>query len=258
MILIKLGGSVITDKSKYRVFNRRRVSRLCEEIKGSGKDVIIVHGAGSFGHVVAKQFCLQDGYVSDDQIPAVVKVSHDMRDLNNMIMDELIDAGLNVISVPTGSCFELDNGKMVGSTDVLKGYVDLGIMPVMFGDVVLDRQRRFGICSGDKIMEFLASVFSPEMVVFVSDVDGLYDRDPKTDKNAILIETVSDDSLRTAATDITVADVTGGVRAKMESMLRMSSPERDCVLVNGTVKGRLRSLLSGKDVICTRVKGGIR
>jgi len=258
MILIKLGGSVITDKSKYRVFNRRRVSRLCEEIKGSGKDAIIVHGAGSFGHVVAKQFRLQDGYVSDDQIPAVVKVSNDMRDLNNMIMDELIDAGLNVVSVPTGSCFEIDGGEMVGNIDVLKGYVGLGIMPVMFGDVVLDRQRRFGICSGDKIMEFLASVFSPEMVVFVSDVDGLYDREPKADKNAILIETVSDDSLRTAATDMAVADVTGGVRAKMESMLRMSSPEKDCVLVNGTVKGRLQSLLSGKDVICTRVKGGIR
>jgi len=258
MILIKLGGSVITDKSRYRAFNRRRVSRLCEEIKGSGKDAIIVHGAGSFGHVIAKQFRLQDGYVSDDQIPALVRVSHDMRDLNNMIVDELIDAGLNVISVPTGSTFELDNGEMIGSAEVLKGYVDLGIMPVMFGDVVLDRKRRFGICSGDKIMEFLASVFSPDLIVFVSDVDGLYDLDPKTNKNAILIDTVSDDSLKAAATDMAVADVTGGVRAKMESMLRISSPERDCVLVNGAVKGRLRALLSGEDVICTRVKGGIR
>jgi isopentenyl phosphate kinase len=159
--------------------------------------------------------------------------------------------------VPTGSCFELDDGDLIGNTDVLRGYADLGIMPVMFGDVVLDRKRGFGICSGDRIVEFLASVFSPEMVVFVSDVDGLYDKDPKKNRDAILIGTVDHASLGTAATDISVADVTGGVRAKMETMLRMSSPGRDCVLVNGTVKGRLRSLLTGDDVTCTRAKGGI-
>ena len=256
MILIKLGGSVITDKSSYRTFNGRQVFRLCEEIKASGKDVMIVHGAGSFGHVVAKEFNLRDGHVSDGQIPGVVKVSHDMRDLNRMVMDELIDAGLNVISIPTGACFELEDGEMIGSNDVLKGYVELGMIPVMFGDIVLDRMKGFNICSGDKIMEYLASVFSPEMIVFVADVDGLYDKDPKRNKDAVLIETLTDDSLSTADTGITVADVTGGVRAKMEAMLRMSSPGRDCVFVNGAVKGRLLSLLTGKDVVCTRIKRG--
>ena len=53
MILIKLGGSVITDKKEYRKFNRDIVARLCSEIKDSGEDVIVVHGAGSFGHVIA-------------------------------------------------------------------------------------------------------------------------------------------------------------------------------------------------------------
>jgi len=258
MILIKLGGSVITNKSRYKVFSRHCVSRLCEEIKASGKDVIIVHGAGSFGHVVAKEFKLQNGYSEDPQIPAVAKVSHDMRTLNNMVMDELIDAGINAVSIPPGACFEMDDGELVGDISILKGYLELGIMPVMFGDIVLDTNKRFGICSGDKIMETLASLFSPESVIFVSDIDGLYDKDPKTNKDAKLIETVDNDVLGRVTTDIIVDDVTGGVRAKMETMLRMSSQDRDCILINGKVKNRLYDLLTGKKVICTTAKGGIQ
>ena len=62
MILIKFGGSVITDKAEYRKFNKETVARLADEIKRSGQEVIIVHGAGSFGHVVSKQYNLQKGY----------------------------------------------------------------------------------------------------------------------------------------------------------------------------------------------------
>jgi len=257
MILIKLGGSVITDKSNYKVFNKDCVARLCKEIKASGKDAVIVHGAGSFGHVVAKEFQLQKGYSNDSQIPAVAKVSHDMRVLNNMVMDAVIGAGMNAVSIPPGACFEMENGELTGDASVLKGYLELGIMPVMFGDVILDTDKRFGIVSGDKVMETLASLFSPECVVFVSDIDGLYDKDPKANKNAKLIETVDNDVLNRVATDITVDDVTGGVRAKMETMLRMTTSDRECILINGKVEGRLYELLSGKDVKCTRAKGGI-
>ena len=56
-------------------------------------------------------------------------------------------------------------------------------------------------------------------------------------------------------TDISVDDVTGGVRGKIETMLDMCSKERDCILVNGMVEGRLLSLLKGEDVICTRAEG---
>lgn len=252
MILIKLGGSVITNKTKYMAFNRFHVSRLCEEIKRSGKEVIIVHGAGSFGHVVAKEHQLQNGYVDDSQIPGVVKVSFDMRQLNSKVMDELVDAGIDAVSIPTGSCFQMEDGELVGDTEILQKYVELGIMPVMFGDVVIDRKRRFGICSGDKIMEFLADLFAPERVIFVSDVDGLYEDNPKTNKNARLIGKVDRDVLESATTTIDVPDVTGSIREKMESMLRMCSPERDCIMLNGKIKDRLYDALTGKDIIGTR------
>lgn len=256
MILIKLGGSVITDKSKYRTFNGPCVKRLCREIRESGEKVIVVHGAGSFGHVLAKEHGLNDGFVSESQIPAVAQVCYDVRELDAMIVKELNDAGLPAVSVPTGSCFMMEDRKLqIRDDSVLRSLFGKGIMPVMFGDVVQDSRLGFAICSGDQIIELLAGIFKPERIIFVSDVDGLYTDDPKNNPDAELITLIDRKTLDDARTDITVDDVTGGVREKMESMLRVSSEGCDCVLVNGTVEGRLLALLKGGDVPCTTAKG---
>lgn len=258
MILIKLGGSVITDKTQYRTFNRETVSRLCREIKESGESVLIVHGAGSFGHVIAKEYSLQNGLVDFRQVPAVAKVQYDVRELNLMVINELIQNGIPAMSVPPGSCFVMVNGKlMIDNPEVIRASMHIGIMPVMFGDVVFDRSKGFGICSGDQIMEIFCEMFSPTKVIFVSDVDGLYDKDPKTNDDAELLSEVTSDLLDKVSSKGTADDVTGGVRAKMEAMLRMTTSERACILVNGSVPGRLYSLLKGETVISTTAKGGL-
>ncbi len=252
MILIKLGGSVITDKSQYRTFNKEQVARLCKEIAESGKGTMVVHGAGSFGHVVAKQFALSYGLQDFRQVPAVAQVQYDVRELSSMVVRELLGAGIPAVSVPPGSCFVMDDDKLIVSdNEAIRALAHIGVMPVLFGDVVMDRSKGFGICSGDQIMEVMADIFKPERVVFVSDIDGLYTSDPKTDSDAKLIDTVTEGTLEKISSGSTVDDVTGGVRGKMESMLRMCKDGRDCVLVNGTVPGRLLSLLKGEDVPCT-------
>lgn len=256
MILIKLGGSVITNKSQYRTFNKERVAKLCHEIKESGEDVIIVHGAGSFGHILAKENHLNDGFCDDSQIPALAQVCFDVRELNSMVVKELIAAGIPAISIPTGSCFIMNDRKLIiDNEDILRGFVDKGIMPVMFGDVVLDKKLGFAICSGDQIMELLAKIFKPKRAIFVSDIDGLYSRDPKNNPEALLYKAVDKNIMDKVKSEMSVADVTGGVYSKMQTMLRMCSNGRDCILVNGTVEGRLFSLLKGEEVICTKAEG---
>lgn len=252
MMLIKLGGSVITDKSQYRTFHKEQVSRLCDEIAKSGVGTVVVHGAGSFGHVIAKKYALNQGLIDFSQVPAIAQVQYDVRELSSMVVRELIAHGIPAVSVPPGSCFVMDNGKLVVSDDeAIRRLAHMGVMPVTFGDVVMDRTKGFGICSGDQLMEVMAGIFKPSRVVFVSDIDGLYTKDPKTHDDAEFIDTVTRETLDRISSDSTVADVTGGVRGKMESMLRMCGEGRDCVLVNGTVPGRLLSLLKGEDVPCT-------
>jgi isopentenyl phosphate kinase len=259
MILIKLGGSVITDKTQYRKFNKERVSRLCSEIKSSGQKVLIVHGAGSFGHVLSKQNDLQNGFVTEEQIPAAAMVQYDVRDLSQMVVKEMLEAGIPAVSIPPGSCFVMDNGKIVTTEmEAIKRLYELGIMPVTFGDVVTDRTKGFGICSGDQLMEILAELFDAHKIIFVSDIDGLYTADPKNNKKAKMFGSVNAETLKNIKSESNIDDVTGGIRSKMEAMLRMSTADRDCVLLNGTVEGRLGALLRGETVTCTVAKGGIQ
>ncbi|MDO5852977.1 MAG: isopentenyl phosphate kinase [Thermoplasmata archaeon] len=252
MILIKLGGSVITDKSQYKKFNKEQASRLCREIAESGRSVMIVHGAGSFGHVLAKQYAIQNGLVDFSQVAPAAMVHHDAMELGLLMTSELMAVGIPAASVAPGSCFVMEDGKLiVTDEEAIRRLAHVGIMPVTFGDVVMDRKKGFAIVSGDQLMEIMARIFKPERIVFVSDIDGLYDSNPKTNLDAKLIPEVTPDVLDSVSSEEDVADVTGGVRGKMEAMLRMCSPERDCVLVNGTVPGRLLALLKGEEVTCT-------
>ena len=252
MILIKLGGSVITDKSQYKKFNKEQTARLCREIAESGRSVMIVHGAGSYGHVLAKRYAIQNGLVDFAQVSPAAMVHHDAMELGLLVTSELMAVGIPAASLSPGSCFVMDEGRLVvNDEEVIRRMSHVGIMPVTHGDVVMDRQKGFAIVSGDELMEVMARIFKPERIVFVSDIDGLYDSNPKENPEARMIPEVTQEILDGVSSDEDVDDVTGGVRNKMEAMLRMCSPDRDCVLVNGTVPGRLLSLLKGEEVTCT-------
>jgi len=175
-----------------------------------------------------------------------------------MVVEELLVHNIPAVSVPPGSCFVMDDGKLIiDNEEPVKRLLSLGIMPVMFGDVATDRSTGFGIVSGDQCMEALCRMLDPDEVIFVSDIDGLYDRNPKLNKHAKLLGTVTREKLDKLDTESDVADVTGGIRGKMVAMLKMTTPTRKCILVNGNVPNRLYSLLKGETVTCTTAKGGL-
>jgi len=163
MILVKFGGSVTTNKETFeekkgkRIFYRERTERLIGEVKTTGEDFVLVHGAGSFGHPLAKRHELKEGYKNKKQIPIVAKVQRDVRYLNLKMMEALGDRGLPSISLPPGVLVTFRNGKLRElKTDPFKHYLKMGTIPVTFGDVVPDVSRSFGICSGDDLMLQLA------------------------------------------------------------------------------------------------------
>ncbi len=257
MILIKLGGSVITRKDEYKTFRESTMNRLAREISRSDQQVILVHGAGSYGHIMASQYGLQDGVKDSSQIPGFCKVMADVRELNLKVIRSMNEQGLPASSIPPSSCAELDNGELASlDTDKFRRYLDIGITPTTFGDVVLDRSRGFGISSGDQLIEFLAREFNPEKVVFCSDVDGIFTSDPSRDPDAELIGELSRDILEGLPRTKKYVDVTGSVFGKIESMLNLAPFCDECMIINGNAEGRLEAFLEGKDVIGSKVLEG--
>ena len=255
MHLVKLGGSVITDKARVRTLRPSNVRRLAAEIAASGRDVIVVHGAGSFGHIKAKQHRLNVGYLDDDQLAAVAEVQRDVRELNLAVVDALRRAGLRPVSLPPSAIARLDDGELKSvDLDVFRRYADLGFTPVTFGDVVLDARRWFSICSGDLLMLALAKAFRPAAAIFVADVDGVYTADPKRVRTAKLLRQVGPATIGKIDTATPGAhDVTGGLAGKLQRMIAVAKFTERCVLVNGLKKGRLLAALRGQRVLGTRV-----
>jgi len=254
MILVKLGGSVITDKTGLKAFREDQTKRLALEISRSGKEVFLIHGAGSFGHVLAHRHSLQNGFKSKDQVQGLARVMSDVRELNQKVVETFERSGIPCASIPPSAVAELDEGILVHlPTHLFMAYSELGLMPVTFGDVCLDRTRGFGICSGDQLMEWLAREFRPERVIFCADVDGIFTSDPNVDPKAEIIHEVDERTLEGLPRTERYLDVTGSIYGKIESMLRISSHSMDCMVINGQVGGRLESALGGEEVIGSRV-----
>jgi isopentenyl phosphate kinase len=256
MLLVKLGGSVITDKMGYRVMREEALFRLAGEIAGCGSEVIVVHGAGSFGHVIAAEHGLQHGFVERSQLMGAAQVMEDVRTLNLAVISALNRSGMPAVSLPPSAMADLSDGKLERlDLSMFARYLDLGIVPVTFGDVALDFKRGFGICSGDQLMETLAREFAPERIIFCTDVNGVYTSDPNQDPHARMLDHVDQTTLDSLPRTQRCADVTGSIYSKIETMLRITSHGGGSTVINGSVPGRLAAALKGEEVIGTRVGG---
>ncbi len=256
MLLVKLGGSVITVKSKYRTLRGPDLSRLARELAaGAGPDTILVHGAGSYGHILAAKHRLNEGAQGPDALTAVAQVQRDVRALDLKVLDALLRARLRPAAVPPSLVMRYDDGRLA-SFDVgpFRDYLMRELLPVSFGDVVMDTKRGFSIASGDDVVLELAKLFRPDRVLFVADVDGVYTVDPKRDTAATRFDVVDALALDTVAlTNDAGLDVTGGLRRKLERMLAIAKVSRDVRIINGLVRGRLEAAAKGQDVVGTRV-----
>ncbi len=255
MMLVKLGGSVITDKSRLRTFRQDTCERLATELAAAKDSLVIVHGAGSFGHIEAKRHELHKGFKNDEQIEHVAKVQRDVRELNLKVIRALIDGGIKAVSVPPAGPATFSACAVRSfDPDMYQKILDLGLTPVSFGDVVPDDSLGFSICSGDLIMESLAKQFKPRLVVFCADVDGVYDSDPKDNPKARLIHELDTETLaKLRRSEPKNADVTGSIYGKLERMLAIARNCEKCMIVNGNVPGRLEKAIRGRKVVSTMV-----
>ena len=255
MIVVKLGGSVITDKRTEGKIRKRIIDRLIWEIKKSGEKFSIVHGAGSFGHIPAERYQLHRGLKERSQLEGFHLTHHSVRLLNSEVMNVLFKHRIPSVSISPLCFIEMRNGR-IESIDLSKfdKALSIGLTPVSFGDVVFDSEKGFSICSGDDIVLHLALHFKPDKVVFIMDEDGIFDRDPKKYRNAKFLKDVRVDDLPSAE-ESSYIDVTGGMKKKLDVIKRIANNGIDVYVVNGNKIGRVYGVLAGKKVKRTHIIG---
>ncbi len=216
-ILLKLGGSVITDKSGECAIDFDRIRFISRQISEHNPGLLfIVHGAGSCGHPEAHRYHIRSG-VSVENRQGIYITHEAVRRLNDTIVTILREEGTEAVGVSPLAGGFADNGRLVYyPSRHLERMSELGIVPVLHGDVVMDSTRGACIVSGDQLVSYLGARMGPGRIGLATDVPGLLDGD------AVVPEITPEmmDLVRIGESAHT--DVTGGMKGKIGELLELA------------------------------------
>jgi len=259
LILIKLGGSVITDKGKEFVAREENIVRLAKEIgkarkKFDGK-IIVGHGAGSFAHTPASIYGTKQGIINKKSLFGMSVVEEAARWLNGIVIKKFVSQSLPVFSFSPAS-FLISDGLRYSKSyiDPIKEALQIGIIPVVYGDVILDKVCGCTIFSTEKILSILAQGLMGEYkirIIYATDTDGVYDEKGNTIEK---ITHANYEVIKKSILGATTTDVTGGMLHKVEESLKLSKKTGiETLVINGSVPGMLKKAILRRKVKGTRI-----
>lgn len=259
--IMKIGGSVITNKSTELTPQTQIIDRLAKETQEAGvKNLIIVHGGGSFGHPSAQRNAIKEGLKNSNQIMGFAETHHFMTVLNGLVMDSLITHNLPAVTIMPSSCVVTEDGRITSFEDrPLKMLLRIGFLPVLYGDVVPDAKLGFTVLSGDQLVSALATKLGAQRIIVGVDVDGLFDVDPKVEKKARRFSHLSLDRLRQLQGNVgksIACDVTGGMFGKVLELLPALEQGIPVTILNATKPGRIYKALKRESIEGTLVEKG--
>lgn len=224
LILLKLGGSLITDKRREATLRPSVLARLAWEVRAAldadpALRLVIGHGSGSFGHVVAKRYRVRQG-CRDWRGYALTGAA--AARLNRLVVDALLDAGVPVVSLQPSASARCENGRLVDlAIAPVQGVLARGLVPVVFGDVALDGDRGSTIISTEQVLGYLVPHLRPQRILLAGEVDGVYTGDPLQDAQARPIPAIHSgnmEEVRGMLGGSHGVDVTGGMWSKVTEM----------------------------------------
>ncbi|MGB7545776.1 MAG: isopentenyl phosphate kinase [Methanothrix sp.] len=239
--ILKIGGSILTDKSRELAARPEEIARVAAEIAIRPEDLVLVHGAGSFGHIPAKKYGLPQVFS-----PEGLRMTHlSVARLCEMVVEALGQAGVDCLPVHPLSAAMLRQGRIESFfLGPVREMIKNGIMPVLHGDVAMDASRGTAIVSGDQLVAYLAGELEADTVAVGSNVDGvLVSGQP--------LPCMGRNDLSQFESDIGASagvDVTGGMRGKLEELLELADRGTESVIFNAGKKGNITRALKGESV----------
>ncbi len=265
MIILKIGGSILTQKdSNESEVDTKSLKRIASEIKASldksFKELIIVHGAGSFGHPPAKKYRIGEKFDKSEYPEKRIgfcETQNAVKKLNMHVCEAFIEEGLPVVAVPASSFMTATNKRIThGDLDQFKKYLNKGFIPVIYGDVVLDDELEICVISGDQLIQYLAMNLNPESVILGTDVDGVYNKNPKTHDDAIFFDKFSSIEDLDTLEGTTNIDVTGGMVGKIKELLYLADLGIESKIINAEVENNIYKVLENEKVKGTVISRG--
>lgn len=272
-LLLKVGGSCISDKTLLNKalksqspedikatldINLKRIDQIAAEIGDAYSimnKMIILTGVGSPGHFTVLKHKLHKGNSGElEQHLGLLEAQIAVNRLRHSILESFLRHKIPAFQAYASSMYESDKMRVIrGDTGNIKRFLASGLVPVISGDMVPDVTMGYSVLSGDQILADLAEKFNPKKIVYGSDVDGIFDSDPKISPDAKLIPEISKDKIEEIIEEISGDDASGQMRGKLiEIKNLLDTGFKDIIILNLTKKGILQKALNNEDVPFTR------
>lgn len=259
VVFLKLGGSLITDKTRAYTARHDDLARLAGKVRqalDAAPDLrlLIGHGSGSFGHWAARPYGTRQGVHTPAQWRGYAEVAAAAARLNRIVTDGFLEAGVPVLSVqPSASAHCHDYALEFLDTRPIHAALAQGLVPLVYGDVALDDVHGGTIISTEDIFFYLAEELYPARILLLGEVDGVLAPD------SVVIPRITPADLPTLRETLTGSegvDVTGGMADKVARMVKLVQryPETCVHILTGTEPGLLtRVLLDAELCVGTRI-----
>jgi isopentenyl phosphate kinase len=247
-VFLKLGGSLITDKSRPYTPRPEVIRRLAEEVRAARAarpdlELVIGHGSGSFGHTAAAPYGTRQGVRTPREWQGYAEVAAAAARLNRLVTDIFLDAGVPVLSLQPSASARCRDGELVHlETAPIRDALAHGLVPLLYGDVALDDVRGGTIASTEDLFVYLTPLLAPQRILLATRVAGVLD-----DRGEVIpvISPADLPALRAVLRGARGVDVTGGMADKVERMAALVEryPGLVAHIFSGETPGTLTSVL---------------
>lgn len=264
LYFLKLGGSLITDKSRPHTSRSEALARLAEEIatvfnRIDGLQLVIGHGSGSFGHVPAKRYGTRQGVRTPEEWRGFAEVWYEATALTRIVVEAFHQANLPVVAFSPSASAISQNGKIkTWDVEPLRAALHAGLLPLTHGDVAFDHGWGGTILSTEDLFEYLTQYLRPERILLAGIEPGVWADYPKCQE---LVHEITPQTLPEyfpVLTGSSNTDVTGGMASKVQQSLALieTYPWLSVQIFSGDMPGNVQRALQG-EVVGTLLHSGV-
>ena len=248
-IVVKVGTSTLTHESGR--LNLRRIEQLVKvlcDLSNSGKEVVLVSSGAIGVGVGKKRIKKRPSLTREKQAVAAVGQCELM-----FIYDKIFGEYNHNIAQVLLTKYSIDTDfKRHYAVNTLETLIEMGIIPIVNENdtCAIDELDGENFGDNDNLSAIVADLVSADTLIMLTDIDGLYTSNPRTNADAVKIDVVDEitDEIRTMAGGSGSARGTGGMITKIQASEFATSKGIECVIMNGENPKRLYDLMEGKAV----------
>ncbi|MHA2025853.1 MAG: isopentenyl phosphate kinase [Candidatus Thorarchaeota archaeon] len=265
LTVLKLGGALLTDKSKPYSYRSEILESAAREIRdcmdeGLIESLVLVQGVGSFGHPPVLKYKLHKGFQGPEQLLQLSWTQAKVGELRTLVVKALNEAGIPVCLMYPSSMMVSEKMQIIRYfLEPLERFLSIGMVPLIGGDILVDPAMGFSVASGDPMLTLIAREFGAKRIVYASDVSGIYDSDPKTNPDAVLFDKIDLSDLDEAIEKMGkagVEDASGAMQGKVASIEPVTDLIKEGLevsILSMMEYGSLKALLNGNTSNSTQI-----